>query len=99
MTDPTNIPPEQASAEPPSTDLTRLDSCDPVIEAFKRDVDRTLLRENLKLTVEERLRKFERFMNAILELRGQNKPCSGPPGAARASTRRDTAGSSSSGGA
>jgi hypothetical protein len=25
---------------------------DPVIEAFKRDVDRTLLRENLKLTVE-----------------------------------------------
>ena len=28
---------------------------DPVIEAFKKDVDRTLLRENLRLTVEERL--------------------------------------------
>ncbi|MEW6324642.1 MAG: hypothetical protein AB1515_04580 [Nitrospirota bacterium] len=27
---------------------------DPVIEAYKKDVDRTLLRENLKLTVEER---------------------------------------------
>lgn len=28
---------------------------DPVIEAYKKDVDRTLLRENLKLTVEQRL--------------------------------------------
>jgi len=28
---------------------------DPVIEAYKKAVDRTLLRENLKLTVEERL--------------------------------------------
>jgi hypothetical protein len=27
---------------------------DPVIEADKKDVDRTLLRENLKLTVEQR---------------------------------------------
>ena len=28
---------------------------DPVIEAYKKDVDRTLIRENLKLTVQERL--------------------------------------------
>ena len=28
---------------------------DPVIEAYKKDVDRTLLRENLKWTVEQRL--------------------------------------------
>lgn len=28
---------------------------DPVIEAYKRDLDRSLLRENLKKTVEERL--------------------------------------------
>ena len=28
---------------------------DPVIEAYKRDVDRTLIRENLKLTVQQRL--------------------------------------------
>ena len=27
---------------------------DPVIEAYKKDVDRTLIRENLKLTVEQR---------------------------------------------
>jgi len=34
---------------------------DPVIEAYKKDVDRTLLRENLKLTVEERLRNLMRL--------------------------------------
>jgi endonuclease/exonuclease/phosphatase family metal-dependent hydrolase len=28
---------------------------DPVIEAYKKDIDRTLLRENLKRTVAERL--------------------------------------------
>jgi hypothetical protein len=30
----------------------------PVIEAYKKDVDRTLIRENLKLTTEERVRKM-----------------------------------------
>ena len=30
---------------------------DPVVEAYKKDIDRTLIRENLKLTPEERLRK------------------------------------------
>ncbi len=37
-------------------DVSRLDR-DPVIEAYKKDIDRTLIRENLKLTVEERFRK------------------------------------------
>lgn len=32
---------------------------DPVIEAFKRDVDRTLLWENLKLTPEQRIRQLQ----------------------------------------
>ena len=32
---------------------------DPVIEAYKRDVDRTLLRENLELPGEDRFRKLE----------------------------------------
>ena len=32
---------------------------DPVIEAYKKDIDRTLIRENMKRTVEER---FERLM-------------------------------------
>lgn len=33
---------------------------DPVIEAYKKDVDRTLIRENLALTVQQR---FERLMD------------------------------------
>lgn len=41
---------------------------DPVIEAFKKNVDRTLLRENLRLTVEERLRKLMDFQHAAEEL-------------------------------
>lgn len=32
---------------------------DPLIEAYKKDIDRTLLRENLKLTVQQR---FENLM-------------------------------------
>jgi hypothetical protein len=35
---------------------------DPVVEAYKRDVDRTRLRENRKLTVEGRFKQFESFM-------------------------------------
>jgi hypothetical protein len=31
---------------------------DPVIEAYKKDVDRSLLRENLRRTPEERWRNF-----------------------------------------
>ncbi len=49
---------------------------DPVIEAFKKDIDRTLLRENLKLTHEERLRQLQDFMSAVAELRnaGRRRP-------------------------
>jgi hypothetical protein len=42
---------------------------DPVVEAFKRHVDRTLLRENLKLTPDERLRKLQAFVDALDHLR------------------------------
>lgn len=41
---------------------------DPVIEAFKKDVDRTLFRENFRLTVEERLRQLMDFQRAAEEL-------------------------------
>ena len=44
------------------------DFSDPVVEAYKKDVDRTLLRENLKLTVDERFRKFESFARFAREL-------------------------------
>jgi len=42
---------------------------DPVIEAFKNDVDRTLLRERLKLSVEERLRDLMRLQRFAREWR------------------------------
>jgi len=42
---------------------------DPVVEAYKKDIDRTLIRENLKLTVEERFRKAMAHMRFAEELR------------------------------
>jgi hypothetical protein len=42
---------------------------DPVIEAYKKDVDRTLIRENLKLTVEERLIQLAKLQEFAEELR------------------------------
>lgn len=42
---------------------------DPVIEAYKRDVDRTLIRENLKLSVEGRFRKLMKLQTFADELR------------------------------
>lgn len=49
--------------DPSSLDL------DPVIEAYKKDVDRTLIRENLKLTVDERVRKMISVLGFIEEVR------------------------------
>ena len=42
---------------------------DPVIEAYKRDIDRTLLRERLKRSVEDRLRDVTRLQAMAEELR------------------------------
>ena len=42
---------------------------DPVIEAFKKDIDRTLIRENLKLSHEERLLKLMQLQRFADELR------------------------------
>jgi hypothetical protein len=42
---------------------------DPVIEAYKKDVDRTLLRENLKLTPEARLNKLQQFVEFLENLK------------------------------
>ena len=42
---------------------------DPVIDAYKKDVDRTLLVENLKLTVEERFLKLMELQRFAEELR------------------------------
>lgn len=42
---------------------------DPVIEYYKKDVDRTLLREHLKLTPQQRLEKLVSFMRSLDALR------------------------------
>jgi hypothetical protein len=46
----------------------------PVIEAYKRDVDVTLLDENLKLSVPDRLRKLREFVDALEEIRSSSRP-------------------------
>jgi len=58
--------------EPPRCGLEELppaDVYDPVIEAYKKDVDRTLLIENLRLTPAQRAEKFQDFMNFLNEVR------------------------------
>lgn len=50
-------------SEPADLIPISMDPC-PVIERYKQDVDLTLIRENLRLTPEERIRK----MMAALEL-------------------------------
>lgn len=42
---------------------------DPIIEAYKKYIDRTLIRENLKLTVDERFRKAMALMRFADEMR------------------------------
>ena len=42
---------------------------DPVIDAYKKDVDRTLLRANLARSVEERVRNLGRLQRFVAELR------------------------------
>lgn len=41
---------------------------DPVIAAYERDVDRTLLRANLRLTVAQRFEQFDSFADYAAEL-------------------------------
>lgn len=53
----------------PRPPLAPADFVDPVIKVYKKDVDRGLLRENLKLTVQQRFDKFIAFMEFAEELR------------------------------
>jgi transcriptional regulator with XRE-family HTH domain len=42
-----------------NTELVPALTADPLIEAFKRDIDRSLLRRNLEKTVDERVRSLQ----------------------------------------
>jgi hypothetical protein len=41
---------------------------DPIIEAYKKDVDITLIRENLKLTIDQRIRQLMELQRFAEEL-------------------------------
>lgn len=48
---------------------------DPVIEAYKKGIDRTLIRENLRLSVEERfikLMKLQEFAEELSKSKGHS---------------------------
>jgi len=42
---------------------------DPVVERYKRDLDRTLIRQSLRLTVEERVLRLQELARFAEELR------------------------------
>ena len=44
-------------------------SADPVIDCYRKGVDRGLLRENLKLSPEQRVRRLAAFLKFLAELR------------------------------
>ncbi|PYI87161.1 MAG: hypothetical protein DME26_06990 [Verrucomicrobia bacterium] len=46
---------------------------DPVVEFYMRDVDRSLLRENLKLTPAQRLEKLVRFSSFASTLKNAGR--------------------------
>ena len=46
----------------------RTPQADPVIEAYKKDIDITLIRENLRLTVEQRLERLMKLQQFAAEL-------------------------------
>jgi hypothetical protein len=46
---------------------------DPVTEYYKKDVDRTLLREHLKLTPQQRIERLVAFMQSLERLRAARR--------------------------
>lgn len=46
---------------------------DPVIEAYKKHIDRTLIRENLRLTVDQRFRQLMELQRFAKELQNAGR--------------------------
>ena len=61
------------------SELAPPDISDPVIEAYKKDVDQTLLIRNLQLTPAERAEKLLDFMNFLSEIRRAGRKLRGEP--------------------
>ena len=54
-------------------DLVPLSAPDPVVERYKKDVDRTLLRENLRKSVDERVRSLMDWQESGRELQAATR--------------------------
>jgi hypothetical protein len=52
----------------------------PHVAAYARDIDRTLIRENLRLSTEERLDRLQSWMEAVDEIRGAARRAGPRPG-------------------
>ena len=50
---------------------------DPVIEAYKKDVDVTLIRENLRLTVDQRFQQLMKLQQFAADLRRAGRKARG----------------------
>ena len=44
-----------------------------IIDLYKKDVDRSLIRQNLKLSVEERILQLQKFIQFVEELQTAGK--------------------------
>jgi hypothetical protein len=62
----------------PSEQLKPISDLDPVIEAYKKDIDRTLIRENLRLTVTERFQQLMKLQRFAEELRQAGRKATQP---------------------
>lgn len=62
--------PARKRPAPPPARAAERSSIDDIIDLYKRDVDRTLLRERLRRTPQERSEDFESFVRFLDELRG-----------------------------
>lgn len=49
-------------------ELVPLESPDPIVKAYKKDVDRTMIRENLRRSIDDRLRMNEESLTLGAEL-------------------------------
>jgi len=49
--------------------LAPADYVDPVVQAYKKDIDMTLIRENLRLTVDQRFQQLMKLQELAEELR------------------------------
>jgi hypothetical protein len=52
---------------------------DPVIEAYKKDIDRTLLRQNLRRSIDERILNLMDLQSMAKELRRAGRRLRGEP--------------------